>query len=272
NVNPSDSNVSGTVSAALRHAATQGSPNNDATISSFDSDGYTLNWGTSNGTAREFIAVAFGDNPTNIDAATVLLKLTPSGTDTQTGVSTDAATVPLKLTPSAAELEAGVDAATALLKLTPSGVDIPTGPTTDAATVLLKLTPSTTLEVPPAPPFQGGGKIVPSAGPPPVEPKVTYWSITHFTHQGMALGDVYPKNLDFAIYLNRVGYCNYDLDVLHPLCTTENLYPYVTDFVLYRGTTPVMGGLHTAVSIDDIEAGLVQVAGLDWGHYLELRQ
>ncbi len=162
----------------------------------------------------------------------------------------DAATVRITLTPSASEIYSPYsgsiyfDAATAKITFTPSGVDI--GPAPD-------VTPVT-----PLPSF-----------PPVSPPVVVKWTMVHYTHDEYALGEVNPKNLDFAIYLNRIGYCNYDIDVSHVLGIKQNTSPYETDFVLFRNEEAVMGGEHTNVSLSDIEGGIISVAGQDWGHWLE---
>jgi hypothetical protein len=44
----------------LKHATSPSTVNAEASVSSFDSDGYTLNWSTADATAREFIVIAFG--------------------------------------------------------------------------------------------------------------------------------------------------------------------------------------------------------------------
>lgn len=163
-----------------------------------------------------------------------------------------------------------IDTGTVSLGLRPSSTDV--AATIDSGTARLSLTPSAAeLYIPP------GGIIVPpiatpSPGPPRRIPVVKRFTVFHYTHGHYALGDVYPKNLDFAIYLNRIGYCNYDIDMSHVLAKKENTSPYETDFVLYRGDNPIIGGEHTSINIQGIEVENMSVSGQDWCHYLERQQ
>lgn len=165
----------------------------------------------------------------NIDLATVYLRLTPSAVEIYTPSS----------------VTAYVDAATVRLNLIPSGIDI--GPA--AELILIESIPA-----------------YPPIGPPPV---LVRWTVVHQNHDEYALGEVYPKNLDFALYLNRIGYCNYDIDMSHPLGRKEHTNPYETDFILYRQDEAIMGGEHTSINVGDVEAGVLSVAGQDWGHWIE---
>jgi len=80
----------------------------------------------------------------------------------------------------------------------------------------------------------------------------------HYNHDGVALGDVSPGAPEFGIYLGKTGYLNYQLDTSNDLARKDNCEPYYTDFKLFRNKTPVMGGLHTDISIgDDIEAHMM---------------
>lgn len=88
---------------------------------------------------QSFDDVTFLSGGVNEDSATVLLVLTPSGTEEMHGTLLDAATVPLTLTPSSADTYGHEDAATVALLLTPSGVDVEDY--TEAATVYLTMTP-----------------------------------------------------------------------------------------------------------------------------------
>lgn len=98
------------------------------------------------------------------------------------------------------------------------------------------------------------------------------WTVVHYNHDDVALGDVTPNSLEFAIYLNKVGYCNYQMDTDHPLCTKDNTEPYATDWKLFRGSTPLTGGQHTDIELgEEIEEHTLQVSGKDWLHYFETR-
>lgn len=80
--------------------------------------------------------------PSFVDADTVRLSLTPSGTDSA-GVS-DTATEILALVPSSLEGYGSTDAAIAILSLVPSAVEFPAVDYVDAATARLSLIPSAT--------------------------------------------------------------------------------------------------------------------------------
>lgn len=60
NLATTDSNMRNVTSVTLTHSASAATTTAEAAISSMDADGYTLNWTTADGTAREFIAVGFG--------------------------------------------------------------------------------------------------------------------------------------------------------------------------------------------------------------------
>lgn len=102
--------------------------------------------------------------------------------------------------------------------------------------------------------------------------QVRNFRVIHYNHEDEALGEAFPNNLEFAIYLSRTGYCNYDLDTGAFLARRAYTAPYLTDFRLQYGETDIMGGLHTAVSFDELEGHVIKVAGKDWLHYLEKRQ
>lgn len=98
------------------------------------------------------------------------------------------------------------------------------------------------------------------------------WSVVHYNHDDVALGDVFPNTPEFAIYLGKVGYCNYEMDLGHPLAVKQSTEPYATDFKLFRDDKPIIGGLHTNVAIgDNIEDRVLKVSGKDWMHYFEIR-
>ncbi len=61
NVGTTDENSATLTDKIIRHATGPSTTDAEANLSSFDSDGYTLNWTTADATAREFIALAFGD-------------------------------------------------------------------------------------------------------------------------------------------------------------------------------------------------------------------
>ena len=61
NVTTTDTNSATLTSVALRMATNTATTDAEATISSLDLAGYTLNWTTADATAREFVAVVMGD-------------------------------------------------------------------------------------------------------------------------------------------------------------------------------------------------------------------
>jgi hypothetical protein len=170
---------------------------------------------------------------------------------------------------------AGVDAAIVTLNLIPSAVEIYTTAGgiayTDSATITLKLTPSGIDTYTTQATLQAAILATPSALPPVIVPGLPYEykRLVHYTHEGKALGEVYPLSLDFAKYLNRIGYVNYDIDGGHDLARKEHTSPYETDFVLSIGNNNIMGGEHTSVSLHPQEEGGITVAGQDWGHWIE---
>lgn len=205
----------------------------------------------------------------NVDAATTRLSLTPSAVETTQGIDSD--TIYLDLQPSGVDVYTSfrIDAGTAVLNFIPSGVEAVGY--IDVGTVLLAFTPSAVEEyvpVPPPPPPPHGG-IIPELSIPGPPPKKIYWTVIHYRHDGTAIGDEYPSNPEFALYLGKVGYLNYDLDKDSPLCTRENCEPYATDYLLKFGDREIQGGIHTDIQIDDIEGHTFQISGKDWLHWFE---
>jgi hypothetical protein len=210
------------------------------------------------------------------DSGSVRLNITGSATEVYAGTSFagtsfDEATISLKLTPSGAEVYAGTsfDAATALLKFTPSGTDVLTGGLFDAATISLRLTPSGVDEytpfIPPPPTITVYPPYVPTIIP------VREWKIVHYNNEDDPIAEIQPEQLTFADYLNRVGYVQYEIDMENEYARASYVYPYRTNYRLYWGTEAIQGGLHTAVSIEDIESDKLGVTGNDWLHYFERR-
>lgn len=101
-------------------------------------------------------------------------------------------------------------------------------------------------------------------------PTLSPWKIVHYDHSGNALGEAAPENLNFNLYLDKIGDIQYDLDTSHPLAIEANTRPYYTDYILQKGTHNIQGGIHTGINIEDIgEGDVLQVSGLDWLHYFE---
>lgn len=71
--NPTDENAATLTDKILRHASSPSTTDAEASLSSFDSDGYTLDWTTADGTAREFISVAIGNPPASPPASESIL-------------------------------------------------------------------------------------------------------------------------------------------------------------------------------------------------------
>lgn len=95
------------------------------------------------------------------------------------------------------------------------------------------------------------------------------WKVVHYDHASVALGEAYPENTEWGFFLNRMHSIQYDLDLTHPLATEVNTSAYGTDFILYRGTRQMMGGIHTAVNQNDVEDHALHVSGTDWKHAME---
>lgn len=73
NVSTTDSNSYTATDGVLVHASNSSTLNAKATISSLDSDGYTVDWGTADATAREFTVIGFGDIPVVPPSATFIV-------------------------------------------------------------------------------------------------------------------------------------------------------------------------------------------------------
>lgn len=99
--------------------------------------------------------------------------------------------------------------------------------------------------------------------------KVKEWKVVHTRHDGLELGEVFPNDPEFAIYLGKVGYLNYDIDMDSPLARKQNTEPYATDYALYYGDRLIQGGMHTSIQIDELEAHTLKVGGNDWYHWFE---
>lgn len=65
NVSTTDENVASLTDKILRHATNPSTTNAEADLSSFDADGFTLDWTTADATAREFGYLAFGSEAAN---------------------------------------------------------------------------------------------------------------------------------------------------------------------------------------------------------------
>ena len=86
----------------------------EASLQSFDADGYTLNWTTADATAREFIAVLFGP------AATVVAVVVPSGGATAAG-GTNVPTLTVPVTVASATAAGGTNVPTVAVTVTSGG-------------------------------------------------------------------------------------------------------------------------------------------------------
>lgn len=99
------------------------------------------------------------------------------------------------------------------------------------------------------------------------------WTVRHYSHSDVALGEAFPQDLSFSKLLKRVGTISYGLDLEQDLAVRSKTNPYITDFKLFRGhegeMVPIMGGMHTSIEISGAENNLLNVAGKDWLHYFE---
>lgn len=228
----------------------------------------------------------------SVDASTVYLDLQPSGIDAfgvnRRGIVYWAEfTVPV----SGGSVDYD-DLGTALLRLTPSGVDVynntqiyqdlgtvyldirvsasaDTAQFVDAVAVYMRLIPQVTEEytTPPPPEIPVEPSIISPA--PYVAPRS--WKIIHKNHAGDELGEIYPENFRFGIFLSKPGFVNYDIDLESELGRLDNTRPFWTDWELRRGNDLVkdLAGFHTEVQVSEVESTFIQVAGQTWLHYFE---
>lgn len=94
----------------------------------------------------------------------------------------------------------------------------------------------------------------------------------HYDHGGNALGEAFPQNLTFGVYLGRGGYANYDLNFDQNIAKRNNCEPFVTDWALFYDDIKLIAGYHSAVEISETESNMISVNGLDWYSYLDGRQ
>lgn len=94
-------------------------------------------------------------------------------------------------------------------------------------------------------------------------------TIIHYNHDGIALGEAFPSNLEYGFFLNKPHYVTYELDNTSTLAVQTNCDPYRTDFILERVGDEIMGGIHTGVRYNEWEDHGISVSGNDWKHYLE---
>ena len=95
--------------------------------------------------------------------------------------------------------------------------------------------------------------------------------VRHLDHNFAGLGEAIPEQLQYTYTLAEPSTVQYELDINHNLAIRANTQPYVTDFLLLRDGTEFLGGLHTAVSLDEALIRLL-ISGKDYKHYLEKRQ
>jgi hypothetical protein len=93
------------------------------------------------------------------------------------------------------------------------------------------------------------------------------WTVRHYNHAGIALGEAFPQGLSFGKYLGaKIGSISYVLDLDQDLAVRSKTNPYITDFALFRGhegdMTKILGGMHTSISLSEIEGrGLKRKSG-----------
>lgn len=95
--------------------------------------------------------------------------------------------------------------------------------------------------------------------------------VKHLDHNGVAIGETIPGQTQASIGLKTPENISYQLDLNSPLATPLSCAPYATDFIFYYRDKPLFGGLHTEVSVSDIDDGYIDVAGKGWSHYFERR-
>lgn len=97
------------------------------------------------------------------------------------------------------------------------------------------------------------------------------YTVRHQNHAGVALGEVFPESLEFAIYLSDFGYCTYNMDLSNPMAVREMTEAYVTDYILLVDGVEIQGGEHTDIQIDDVTLDQLQVSGKEWKNYINTR-
>lgn len=97
------------------------------------------------------------------------------------------------------------------------------------------------------------------------------YRIVHANHAGIELGELFPEQLEFGIFLSDIGYVNYNISLENPMARREFTEPEVTDYKLYVGTTVLQGGEHKSFAIDDIVQDYMSVSGQEWKGYLDER-
>lgn len=73
NVATSETRMVTLTTKTIRHATNPATTDAEAAITSFDADGYTLDWTTADATAREFVAVSFGSTVVASSAGTMMM-------------------------------------------------------------------------------------------------------------------------------------------------------------------------------------------------------
>jgi hypothetical protein len=164
------------------------------------------------------------------------------------------------------ELPIAIDAATVTLKFTPSSTDIQL--INDVNTARLSFTLSadefTSQAPPPEPP-----QITEFDFEPPTDGYID-WKLVHLNNALQAIGEVTPAALEWAIYHDRAGYVNYEINADHRLANPIFTKPKVTFFELYRGDLKLLAGPHTELQVT-LGSDTIPVAGQGWEFYFESR-
>lgn len=99
--------------------------------------------------------------------------------------------------------------------------------------------------------------------------------VTHYEHDGTALGSFGPENLNFTLRKGEDGPHDITYELSRDFAVEDMVGAYRTDFKLVdsASTTPVtiMAGMHTSAPQITTDEERIQLAGKDWLHYLERR-
>lgn len=95
--------------------------------------------------------------------------------------------------------------------------------------------------------------------------------VKHLQHDGTALGELVPENLEWTITLNSPEDVGYDINMSNPMARFNRTFPWQTDFQLWRDGELLIAGIHTSVEAGNLESNSLKVAGRGWWEYFHHR-
>lgn len=99
----------------------------------------------------------------------------------------------------------------------------------------------------------------------------TLWHVKHKEHDGTLIADIRPENLQFNLNRTPPHTIQYEMALSRPEVSHDFIGPYRTDFELWYGTNPIMGGPHTSLNVQYGDDHCT-IYGKDWFHLLERTQ